>query len=72
MPIHSKHAGFFKCKILKTQRKDGEYRYRINLPKSLVESVKRGHPLHGRFELDPTTSIITFYKNEKKEAVQND
>lgn len=61
MPTFKKNTQIFKCKILKLTRKDGEPRYRINLPKAIMESeiAKRTH-FYLQAEIDTFREEIIF------------
>lgn len=61
MPTHKKNAQIFKCKILKSYRQDGKPRYRVNLPKELMELdvAKRTH-FYATVEIDTVWLEATF------------
>lgn len=67
MPTHKKNTQIFKCKILKSYRKDGSPRYRVNLPKALMESdVAKSTHFYATVEIDTVWLEIIFILNDKQ------
>ncbi len=70
MPTHRKNARIFKCKILKTHRKDGEPRYRVNLPKALMESnIAKNTHFYATVEIDTYRKEIIFALEENQHQI---